>query len=152
MASLQSFSVLTKFKGESLNLRRSNCAIRRQSYRFNIVGMIKTKIQFIQGIDEITIPDVKLTKSRDGSNGKAIFRFVQPSIFDSFSDLSEITGFFMTDEEGLLQSVDVSAKFVNGKPFAIEAKYIMKTPRDWDRFIRFMERYSKDNGLQFIKS
>ncbi|KAI5395275.1 Photosystem II reaction center psb28 protein [Lathyrus oleraceus] len=34
----------------------------------------KPKIQFIQGTDELTIPDVKLTKSKDGTNGMAIFR------------------------------------------------------------------------------
>nr|AFK35252.1 unknown [Medicago truncatula] len=111
----------------------------------------KPKIQFIQGSDELTIPDVKLTKSKDGTNGMAIFRFDQPSVFDSSGEVGDITGFYMIDEEGVLQSVDVNAKFVNGKPSGIEAKYIMRTPRDWDRFMRFMERYSDANGLQFIK-
>lgn len=111
----------------------------------------KPKIQFIQGTDELTIPDVKLTKSKDGTNGMAIFRFDQPSVFDSSGEVGDITGFYMIDEEGVLQSVDVNAKFVNGKPSGIEAKYIMRTPRDWDRFMRFMERYSDANGLQFIK-
>ncbi|GAB2220225.1 hypothetical protein Droror1_Dr00007868 [Drosera rotundifolia] len=109
------------------------------------------KIQFIQGTDELSIPDVKLTKSRDGTNGVAIFKFEEPSVFDSSGELGDITGFYMIDEEGVLQSVDVSAKFVNGKPAAIEAKYIMRSPREWDRFMRFMERYSDANGLQFVK-
>ncbi|PPR90546.1 hypothetical protein GOBAR_AA30143 [Gossypium barbadense] len=69
----------------------------------------------------------------------------------SLSEVGDITGFYMIDEEGVLQSVDVNAKFVNGKPAGIEAKYIMRTPREWDRFMRFMERYSNENGLQFIK-
>lgn len=109
-------------------------------------------IQFIQGTDEQTIPDVRLTKSRDGTNGVAIFTFEQPSVFDSSAELGDITGFYMIDDEGVLQSVDVSAKFVNGKPARIEAKYVMRTPRDWDRFMRFMERYSQANGLQFVKN
>ncbi|CAD6234984.1 unnamed protein product [Miscanthus lutarioriparius] len=109
-------------------------------------------IQFIQGTDEQTIPDVRLTKSRDGSNGMAIFTFEQPSVFDSSAELGDITGLYMIDDEGVLQSVDVSAKFVNGKPARIEAKYVMRTPRDWDRFMRFMERYSQANGLQFVKN
>ena len=113
--------------------------------------MAKPTIQFIQGIDEQTIPDVKLTKSRDGTNGVATFIFDEPSVFDSSGELGDITGFYMIDEEGMLQSVDVSAKFVNGKPARIEAKYIMRTPREWDRFMRFMERYATANGLQFIK-
>ena len=39
--------------------------------------------------------------------------------------------------------------FVNGKPQGIEAVYIMQSKEDWDRFMRFMERYSEDNGLNF---
>ncbi|KAJ6852039.1 photosystem II reaction center PSB28 protein, chloroplastic [Iris pallida] len=116
-----------------------------------IVMMTKPVIQFIQGTDEQTVPDVRLTKSRDGTNGVATFIFDEPSVFDSSGELGEITGFYMIDEEGVLQSVDVSAKFVNGKPARIEAKYIMRTPREWDRFMRFMERYSEANGLQFVK-
>lgn len=117
----------------------------------SIKMMAKPTIQFIQGTDEQTIPDVKLTKSRDGTNGMAIFRFDQPSVFDSSAEVGDITGFYMIDEEGVLQSVDVSAKFVNGKPAGIEAKYIMRSSRDWDRFMRFMERYANENGLQFTK-
>ncbi|KAM0907741.1 hypothetical protein ACQ4PT_015891 [Festuca glaucescens] len=111
----------------------------------------KPSIQFIQGTDEQTIPDVRLTKSRDGTNGVAIFTFDQPSVFDSSAELGDITGFYMIDEEGTLNTVDVSAKFVNGKPALVEAKYVMRTPKDWDRFMRFMERYSEANGLQFLK-
>jgi len=115
------------------------------------IMMAKPAIQFIKGTDEQTIPDVRLTTSRDGTNGMAIFNFDQPSVFDSSREVGDITGLYMVDEEGVLQSVDVSAKFVNGKPSGIEAKYVMRTPRDWDRFMRFMERYSDANGLQFIK-
>ena len=28
----------------------------------------------------------------------------------------------------------------------------MQSKEDWDRFMRFMERYSEDNGLTFTKS
>lgn len=113
--------------------------------------MVKPVLQFIQGTDEQTVPDVRLTKSRDGTNGMAVFTFDEPSVFDSSGELGDITGLYMIDEEGVLTSVDVSAKFINGKPSRIEAKYVMRTPRDWDRFMRFMERYSNANGLQFIK-
>lgn len=113
--------------------------------------MSKPTIQFIRGIDELTVPDVSLTRSRDGTNGVAIFLFEQPSIFDSSRELGDITGMYMLDEEGALQSVDVSAKFVNGKPAKIEARYVMRNVKDWDRFMRFMERYAEANGLGFVK-
>ncbi|KAG6434565.1 hypothetical protein SASPL_106203 [Salvia splendens] len=54
----------------------------------------------------------------------------------------------MIDEEGVIQSVDVNAKFVNGKPAGIEAKYVMRTPREWDRFMRFMERAQPQEGVR----
>ncbi|TXG63905.1 hypothetical protein EZV62_010899 [Acer yangbiense] len=146
-------SAHSAFNGQSLHMARSRLApIRRNSKIFRpITVMAKPTIQFIQGTDELTVPDVRLTKSRDGTNGMAIFRFDQPSVFDSSGEIGEITGFYMIDEEGVLQSVDVSAKFVNGKPSGIEAKYVMRTPREWDRFMRFMERYANQNGLEFIK-
>jgi len=36
---------------------------------------VRARLQFITGLDELTVPDVKLTRSRDGTNGKAILRF-----------------------------------------------------------------------------
>ncbi|KAL0659947.1 hypothetical protein Bca4012_080532 [Brassica carinata] len=116
-----------------------------------ITMMVKPTLQFIQGTDELTIPDVKLTRSRDGSNGMALFSFDQPSVFDSSGEVGEITGLYMIDEEGVIQSTDVNARFVNGKPEGIVAKHVMRTPKEWDRFMRFMERYSDQNGLQFVK-
>ncbi|KAH6813741.1 photosystem II reaction center PSB28 protein [Perilla frutescens var. frutescens] len=146
-------SVSSSFNGQSLHLPHSNLPKRSQihnTHRLSVM-MVKPTIQFIQGTDEQTIPDVKLTKSRDGTNGMAIFTFTEPSVFDSSSVVGDITGFYMIDEEGVLQSVDVNARFVNGKPAGIEAKYVMRTPRDWDRFMRFMERYANANGLSFMK-
>ncbi|KAF5195004.1 Photosystem ii reaction center psb28 protein [Thalictrum thalictroides] len=146
-------STHSSFNGQSLQLPQTRRVHLRGNFKMSgtIKMMVKPAIQFIQGTDEQTVPDVRLTKSRDGTNGMAIFSFDEPSVFDSTGELGEITGFYMIDEEGILSSVDVNAKFVNGKPARIEAKYIMRTPRDWDRFMRFMERYSDANGLQFIK-
>lgn len=108
-------------------------------------------LQFIKGVDEPSVPDVKLTRSRDGSSGTATFVFLEPSVLNTTEDLGEITGLYMIDDEGTIQTVDVSAKFVNGKPERIEAVHIMKSPQDWDRFMRFMERYAEDHDLGFNK-
>jgi photosystem II protein len=35
---------------------------------------------------------------------------------------------------------------------AIEATVIFNSPAEWDRFMRFMERYGSENGLEFTKS
>ncbi|KAL0056076.1 hypothetical protein WJX82_007534 [Trebouxia sp. C0006] len=109
-------------------------------------------LQFIKGIDEPSVPDVKLTRSKDGSSGTATFVFSTPSVFESSEELGDITGLFMIDDEGEFSTVDVQAKFVNGKPDRIEAKYIMRSAFEWDRFMRYMERYAEQQGLGFQKS
>ena len=114
---------------------------------------MKAKIQFIKGLNETILPDVLLTRSRDGSTGTATFRFKNPDILDkNTAKQGEITGMYLIDEEGTLQTTDVSACFIKGKPKAIKSIYIMKNPEDWERFMRFMERYGKSNGLIFTKA
>ena len=98
-------------------------------------------------------PDVRLTRSRDGSTGTATFRFANPKVLEAqTTNKGTITGMYLVDEEGELVTRDVNARFVNGKPQGIEAVYIMQSKEDWDRFMRFMERYSEDNGLTFTKA
>jgi len=76
-----------------------------------------------------------------------------PNVFDaSTATQGEVTGMFMIDDEGELSTTDVNARFANGKPQAIESTYVMKSPGDWDRFMRFMERYGEANGLGFTKA
>ena len=130
----------------------------------------------------------------------ATFVFQNPAIFEASSEMGDITGLYMNDDEGQiavrgwagrqraplgcstplrpasvirlpqlslpltrpapppplplppLQTVDVQAKFVNGKPSSIEVKYVMRSTFEWDRFMRFMERYAEDQGLGFQKS
>ncbi|GLI64048.1 hypothetical protein VaNZ11_007210 [Volvox africanus] len=109
-------------------------------------------LQFIKGVNEPTIPEVRLTRSRTGANGTATFVFENPSIFQASGEMGDITGLFLVDDEGVLSTTDVKAKFINGKPQAIEAKYQMRSQFEWDRFMRFMDRYAEDNGLGFEKN
>ena len=109
------------------------------------------RIEFAQGVVENSIPDVKITRSRDGSNGTATFRFEGTKILES-GNTQEVTGMYLIDEEGELVTREVKCKFVNGEPTAIEAIYVMKNPQEWDRFMRFMERYAEQNDLGFTKS
>lgn len=110
-----------------------------------------TTIQFSRGIDEEIIPDVRLTRSKDGSSGTATFRFDNPKALEA-ENAQEITGMYLIDEEGELSTQDVKGKFVNGQPTALEAVYYMQSEEEWNRFMRFMERYAEENGLEFSKS
>ncbi|NDJ23098.1 photosystem II reaction center protein Psb28 [Nostoc sp. B(2019)] len=109
------------------------------------------KIQFSRGIDEEVIPEVRLTRSRTGDSGTATFIFTNPNILGQGST-EDITGMYMIDEEGELITREVKGKFVNGRPEALEALYLMKSAEEWDRFMRFMERYANENGLGLSKT
>ncbi|NES86523.1 MAG: photosystem II reaction center protein Psb28 [Moorea sp. SIO2B7] len=107
------------------------------------------EIQFSRGITEEVVPKVRLTRAKDGSSGTATFYFEDPTIFKM---TEEIEGMYMIDKEGELVTREVKGKFINGKPTAIEAIYIMRSPEEWDRFMDFMNEYAEDNGLGFSKS
>ncbi|MBN3962962.1 MULTISPECIES: photosystem II reaction center protein Psb28 [unclassified Nostoc] len=109
------------------------------------------KIQFSRGLDEEVTPDVRLTRSRSGDSGTATFIFTNPKILDQGST-EDITGMYLIDEEGEIITREVKAKFVNGKPEELEALYVMKSVQEWDRFIRFMERYAEENDLGLSKN
>lgn len=107
-------------------------------------------IQFVRGVDE-EVSDVKLTRSKDGRTGQAIFYFENPRALSEELQ-QDILGMFLIDEEGELVSRQVNGKFINGQAKGIEATYVMKSPEQWERFMRFMERYAKANGMGFTKS
>ncbi|MEH2240141.1 photosystem II reaction center protein Psb28 [Nostoc sp.] len=109
------------------------------------------KIQFSKGLDEEVTPEVRLTRSRTGESGTATFIFTNPKILDQNST-EDITGMYLIDEEGEIVTREVKGKFVNGKPEALEAVYVMKSAQEWDRFMRFMERYADENGLGLSKN
>ncbi len=105
-------------------------------------------IQFFRGVDEPVVPDIRLTRSRDGLTGQAMFVFEEPNALapETFGD---ITGMFMLDEEGELVTREVNARFVNGRPSALEATYTWKTVADFERFMRFAQRYADSHELGF---
>ncbi len=107
-------------------------------------------IQFSRGMDEDAVPEVRLTRSKSGSQGTATFIFENPKAL--ISSTEDITGMYMIDEDGELITREVKAKFINGQPAGLEAVYLMKNAEEWERFMRFMERYSEANGLAFNKA
>ena len=110
-------------------------------------------IEFIEGVTEPVVPDVSLTRSRDGTTGVATFTFDNPSFLAaSTQDLGETTGMYLKDEEGTLKTSEVTATFTNGKPRFVKGVVVMRGADEWDRFMRFMERYAESNGLGFSKA
>ena len=52
------------------------------------------KIQFYEGTDEPVVPEIRLTRSKDGTTGQALFLFEKPQALSSITD-GEITGMRM---------------------------------------------------------
>ena len=66
--------------------------------------------------------------------------------------MGDITGMWMIDEEGEMITREVNGKFVNGKASALEAVYSWKSEEDFDRFMRFAQRYAAANGLGYSQN
>ena len=108
-------------------------------------------IRFLAGVDEPSIPEIRLTRSRDGRTGQAFFTFEEPQALASVKDGS-IKGMNMIDEEGILKTREVKARFVNGIPNAIEATYVWKSETEFERFMRFAKRYAKCHGMGYSEN
>ncbi|MBM5802734.1 MAG: photosystem II reaction center protein Psb28 [Cyanobacteria bacterium K_DeepCast_35m_m2_155] len=108
-------------------------------------------IQFFRGVDEPVVPDIRLTRSRDGRTGQALFVFEQPDALAP-ETMGDITGMFLVDDEGTLVTREVKARFVNGKASALEATYTWKNNEDFERFMRFAQRYADSHDLGFSGS
>ena len=109
------------------------------------------EIQFSRGVAEDTVPQIRVTRSKTGNSGTATFYFEDPQILSKESS-DEITGMYLVDDEGEIVSREVKGKFINGEARAIEAILIMKSEAEFDRFVRFMNKYAEQNGLGLDKS
>ncbi len=103
------------------------------------------RIELTPGLAEIPT-NVRVMRSKSGDRGSAVFIFEEPN-----TDAMEVPGMSMVDEEGELVTRDVRVKFADGKFRALEAIYTMPTPADWERFLRFMERFAEANDMGQVK-
>jgi photosystem II protein len=121
---------------------------RRMPRVFPLESLQFAAIEFIVGETEHCVPDVKLTRSPDGRVSTAVFTFDSPAILSNQAD-GEMTGMHLKDEEGTISTKDVNAQFVNGRPRVLVARVVLNGFDAWDRFMRWMDRYAKVNGLAF---
>tara|TARA_Y100001968_G_scaffold100120_1_gene90109 strand:- start:603 stop:950 length:348 start_codon:yes stop_codon:yes gene_type:complete len=103
-------------------------------------------IELIEGVAEVDIPQIKLYRNTDRKSGEALFLFNNPqSIRDGKIDL--IRKMVMIDKEGQILTSNVNIKVKKDNSFSIEAKYIWKSYLDFQRLMRFADRYSQSNTL-----
>lgn len=110
------------------------------------------RIQLALGINE-EASDVKITRSKDGDTSVAVFFFEAPNCMTGANAANnEILGMYMIDEEGEIITRNVNAKFINGKSAGIEAIHKINGQYEWERFLRFMNRYAEANGMSLNKA
>ena len=105
-------------------------------------------IQFFRGVDEIVVPEIRLSRSKDGRTGQAKFIFEQAQALLT-DTMGEITCMLLIDEEGELTSREIKARFINGSPSAIVAIYFWRSETEYERFMRFAQRYADSHGLGY---
>ncbi|WP_218082832.1 photosystem II reaction center protein Psb28 [Anthocerotibacter panamensis] len=102
-------------------------------------------IQFVAGINE-EAKDIKIRGFRNSPRKTAIFSFETPRARNTANKIERMR---LSDEEGSLDVTDVRAQFLNGEFAGVECVYEMLTEPEFERFMRFMERYAEANGLEF---
>jgi photosystem II protein len=111
---------------------------------------MNVRIEFIKNQKELTLPIIKLTKSRNGKTGTASFVFIKPDIFNQFiSQIPTISGMYLIWDNKKIITKDIKILFKEGKPFLIKTIFIFKNSNDWFNFLNFMNIYSKETGLFF---
>mmetsp|Transcript_10143 Transcript_10143/g.19866 ORF Transcript_10143/g.19866 Transcript_10143/m.19866 type:complete len:177 (-) Transcript_10143:659-1189(-) len=68
-------------------------------------GVNRARIEFVEGVAEQAIPEIRLTRSRDGLSGVASFKFESPKVL--VNNPGEISGMKMVDDEGVLSTIDI---------------------------------------------
>jgi photosystem II protein len=114
---------------------------------------MSVKIQFIDNIDENTIPIIKLTKSKNQKTGTATFLFIQPTLFKEIKfSMFPIDSLTLILNHNKMVTKDIEILFKDGQPFSIKAIFIFKNSQQWFEFLNFMNQYSKETGLSFSET
>lgn len=111
---------------------------------------MNVRIEFMENKEELTLPIIKLTKSRNGKTGTATFIFIQPTLFEN-SNIQNISihGMYLLWGNQRIETKDIQIFFKNGIPYLIKSVLIFKNSKEWFHFLNFMNYYSKETGLSF---
>jgi photosystem II protein len=107
-------------------------------------------IEFYKNFSELRLPIIRLTKSKNKLTGTATFTFIKPIIFEEISKNYEaLKNVSLIWENNKIISNDIKIFFYKGKPFLLKTIFLFKNPKDWFKFLNFMQYFSKETGLSF---
>jgi photosystem II Psb28-2 protein len=112
-------------------------------------------VQFYEGIPE-TISDVRLRQNTSTGDRSALLIFERMEAIEQFKSFrNEFSkALKMIDEEGVITIEPSGVKFIFGGPEGddlVRVECILDIDREdhWERFMRFMHRYAKANGMAY---
>eukprot|EP01041_Mallomonas_annulata_P018753 gene18753-37802_t len=78
------------------------------------INYMRPQIRFINNVEELSLPFIQLTKSKNGKTGTATFVFKNPSLFQENSFQEElIEGMYLIWDNKKLVSTDLKIFFKN---------------------------------------
>ena len=106
-------------------------------------------IQFVKGNNEKNRPEIHLFRDPDGKKGKAIYKFNQPTSI-TIDNLKSIQKMYLIDEEGELSTRKIDLSVSDNKIMEVKSTYSWNSEKEFERFMRFSERYANTNTKYLI--
>ena len=98
-------------------------------------------IQFIKGNDEKDLPEIRLSRSKDGKRGQAIYKFYKP-VTITLENLNSIQKMYLIDKEGELSTRRIDLSISNEEIKEVTSTFTWSSEEEFERFIRFAKRYA----------
>ena len=99
-------------------------------------------IQFVRGKDEKDLPEIRIFRNIDSKKGHAIYKFYNPRTItiDNFNSIKKM---YLIDQEGELSTNKIQLSISDINIIRAKSTYNWDNKKEFERFMRFAERYSK---------
>ena len=98
-------------------------------------------IQFIKGVNEKDLPEIRLFRNHDGKRGKEIYKFYKPTTI-TIENMNSIQTMYLIDEEGQLSTRKIDLSISGKIVMEVKSIYNWSSEKEFTRFLRFSERYA----------
>jgi photosystem II Psb28-2 protein len=112
-------------------------------------------IQFFEGVSE-ELSNVSLRRGKTSDSKTVLMIFEELKSIERFRSYTKrfANAMRLTDEEGEISVEPSSVQFIFGGPEGddlkrVECKFDIDREDHWQRFMRFMHRYAKANGMEY---
>ncbi|MBE9205918.1 photosystem II reaction center protein Psb28 [Nostoc sp. LEGE 06077] len=112
-------------------------------------------IQFFAGIFE-ELSNVSLRRGKVSDKRIVAMTFNKLQALDGFNSFTKpsLNSLLLTDEEGEISVIPSSTRFIFGGDEGdelqrVECQFEIEQDNHWERFMRFMQRYSEANDMEY---